>query len=520
MRFRQSYMAKLLAVFLLWLSLAAIVYSRTESNFLRAESGWYLYLSHSPPDLQQRFMKLWATSSYNGHYTPVGFIAEFVTARFVGTWAPFWKWRQITVVALLATILSGLTSNFGRLLGLSPPQRVLSAAALTALFVFQPWMIDFIAWPFLILQLVWLLLTVVALASLMKMVERPSSVAWPWVAIGAAYGSLNFIGLGLMTVGATAAVLAGLLSWEYRTARSKKLVMPLVTLLIVGGLHAFLMLILPRVEGTLQTDRSPHFLSAAFGFVPNFAIAALRTLFSATPLTLRGTDLQADWPYGVALIVILITAVSLIAFQALRSQQSTPALRGSFVLATFGTVCFIALVIIISAREITHPSPNGFGNYLIGSRYLVPGGFALLGLVVLLFVRVNAVPFAVSVIVNLVLLLSAITGNAQFRRNLYPSLEPKSVISHARAWQSIVAMASQCQKAGLPIPNVPLGALTQEFADWDLKLFEPLLRSDLNVAADTSLEFIPWQQISGEPPEQYAKNVPALRDVRENLKLP
>lgn len=512
-------MVKLLAVFLLWLLLAAIVYWPTESNFLRAESGWYLFLSHSPPDLQQRFMKVWATRTYNGHYTPVAFVAEFVTARYVGTWAPFWKWRQITIVALLATLLSGLITDFGRLLGVSPPQRVLSAAALTALFVFQPRMTDFIAWPFMILQLLWLLLTVAALASLIKIVERPNSVAWPWVAIGAAYGSLNVLGLGLTTVGATAAVLAGLLSWEYRTARSKKLVMPLVTLLIAGGLHAFLMLILPRVEGTLQNDRSPHFLSAAFGFVPNFAIAALRALISGSPLTLRGTELQADWPYGVALIVILVVAVSAIAFQALRNQQSTPALRGSFVLATFGTVCFIALVIIISAREITHPSPNGFGNYLIGQRYVVPGGFALLGLVVLLFVRANAVPFSVSVVVNLVLVLSAITGNAQFRRYLYPSLEPKSVISHARAWQSIVTMTRQCQKAGLSIPNVPLGALTQEFADWDLKLFEPLLRADLNVAAETSLEFVPWQQISAEPSEQYAKNVPALREVKENLKL-
>lgn len=512
-------MVKLLAVFLLWLFLAAIVYWRTESNFLRAESGWYLCLSHSPPDLQQRFMKLWATSSYNGHYTPVAFISEFVTARFVGTRAPFWKWRQITVVALLATILSGLTSDFGRLLGLSPPKRVLSAAALTALFVFQPGMTDFIAWPFLIFQLLWLLLTFVALASLMKTVERPDSASWPWLAIGAAYGSLNFVGLGLTTVGATAAVLAGLLSWEYRTARSKKLVMPLVTLLIVSALHAFLMLILPRVEGTLQIDRSPHFLSAAFGFVSNFAVAALRTLISAYPSTLQATELQADWPYGVALIVILVMAASAIAFQALRSQQSTPAQRGSFVLAAFGTVCFIALVILISTREITHPSPNGFGNYLIGQRYLVPGGFALLGLAVLLFVRANAVPFAVCAVVNLVLVLSAITGNAQFRRNVYPNVEPKSVISHDRAWQSIVTMASQCQKAGLPIPNLPLGALTQEFGDWDLKLFEPLLRADLNVAAETSLEFIPWQQISGEPAERYAKDIPALREAKENLKL-
>jgi hypothetical protein len=380
-------------------------------------------------------------------------------------------------------------------------------------------MTDFIAWPFMILQLVWILLTMLGLASLIKIAERPNSPFWPWVAIGAAYGSLNVLGLGVATVAATATVLSGLLFWEYRTARSKKLMMPLVTLLGVGGLHALLMLILPRVEGTSQNDRSLHFLSAAFGFIPSFAVAALRTLISAYPLTLAGAQLQADWPYGVALVVILVT-LSAIAFQVLRNQPSTPARQCTFILAVYGIVCFIALVILISAREIKHPSSDGFRDYLIGSRYLIPGGFALLGVVVLLFIRGNAVPFSVSVVVNLVLFLSAIIGNAQFEKNVYPKLEPKSVVSHARAWQSVVAMASQCQKAGLPIPDVPLGVLTQEFNDWDLKRFEPLLRSDLQAAPDASLDFTSWDGVSGEPPKQYTKNIPALRQVREFLKRP
>lgn len=117
------------------------------------------------------------------------------------------------------------------------------------------------------------------------------------------------------------------------------------------------------------------------------------------------------------------------------------------------------------------------------------------------------------------LLFNAIAGNAQFRRNVYPKVEPKSVVSHARASQSIVAMASQCQKAGLAIPNMPLGVLTQEFSDWDLKLFEPLLRSELKTTTETALQLIPWDQVSKQPPEEYAKNVPSLREVKEILNL-
>jgi len=163
--------------------------------------------------------------------------------------------------------------------------------------------------------------------------------------------------------------------------------------------------------------------------------------------------------------------------------------------------------------------PNGFGDYFSGSRYLIPAQFSLLGFLILLFIRVNAVPFIVSLLVNFFLLCGAIAGNAQFRKNVYPKVEPKSVVSHARAWQSIVAMAAQCQKARLAIPNTPLGVLTQEFADWDLRLFEPLLRSELNIRTETPLEFIPWERVSTELPEEYAKNVPALRDVKQNLAL-
>ncbi|HEX4631621.1 MAG TPA: hypothetical protein VH188_11730 [Chthoniobacterales bacterium] len=80
-------------------------------------------------------------------------------------------------------------------------------------------------------------------------------------------------------------------------------------------------------------------------------------------------------------------------------------------------------------------------------------------------------------------------------------------------------MASQCQKAGLAIPNMPLGVLTQEFSDWDLKLFEPLLRSELKTTTETALQLIPWDQVSKQPPEEYAKNVPSLREVKEILNL-
>lgn len=514
-----SSIVKLLAVFLLWWALTALVYSKVESNFLRAESGWFLFMSKSSPAWQKDFLGILATRTYNGHYTPIALMAEFETAKLVGAMPAFWKWRQITMAALLATVLSSLVKDSCRLCSLAPGKSVAVAIAAPALLIFQPYMTDFIAWPLMVLQLLWQVLTALALLSLLRIVERPTKTHWPWLAVSAAYGSLNILGLGLTTVAAVATVLGGLLFCEYRRNRSKRLAIPLAVLLVVSAIHALLMLVLPHADATPFHARLPHFFSSVFGFVPSFAAAAFRALFSSNLVPVDGLQRWPDWPYGLAFVAIMITSVAAIFFRTLRNPEPTSSQRGAFVLAAFAAVSFMAFAGLISMREFMQPSPNGFGDYFSGSRYLIPAQFSLLGFLILLFIRVNAGPFIVSLLVNFFLLFGAIAGNAQFRRNVYPKVEPKSVVSHARAWQSIVAMAVQCEKARLAIPNAPLGVLTQEFADWDLRLFEPLLRSELKIRTESPLEFIPWERVSTEVPEEYARKVPALRDVKQNLTL-
>ena len=118
----ESTAARVLAfvgIFLLWWILTALVYRHTQSNFLRAESGWYLLVSHSTPAVQHNFEKALLTKSFRGHYAPFGFLAEFVTSKLVGTHAGYWKWRQITVLALMAELER---SGAGRVL--RPPHHV------------------------------------------------------------------------------------------------------------------------------------------------------------------------------------------------------------------------------------------------------------------------------------------------------------------------------------------------------------------------------------------------------------
>lgn len=176
-------------------------------------------------------------------------------------------------------------------------------------------------------------------------------------------------------------------------------------------------------------------------------------------------------------------------------------------------------VVLISVRVWRVPSPHGFADYLTGSRYLIPGSFALAGLIgELLFVFASA-PVLLGGILNAGLAAYAIVGNLQYAANIYPKVNPRSMISHSNAWKSVVAMARECQRAHLAIPNVPLGVLTQEFDDWDLKVFEPLLRADLKAPPETTLSFIAWPRLTNQLPNEYDRDVPSLGEVRKRLHL-
>lgn len=86
----------------------------------------------------------------------------------------------------------------------------------------------------------------------------------------------------------------------------------------------------------------------------------------------------------------------------------------------------------------------------------------------------------VVVAVSLCLGLASYLAHPGYERRLLPRVAPLNFISHDRGWRLIVASAREAKSAQLPIPNLPVGALTQEFYDFDLRLFEPLLHDELH----------------------------------------
>jgi hypothetical protein len=510
-----------ICIFLSWWVLTALVYHHTPSNFLRAESGWYLFLAQSTPAIQQDFVKDALTKSFHGHYAPFAFLAEFATAKFVGTYAGFWKWRQITVLALLATILFFCTRNSGYALQLSRLKASFSAVGLTAILIFQPQMRDFVAWPFMILQLFWLLFSVTALLSLVQMARYPTAAIWPWLAAAAAYASLHFLGLGLATVAATAAGMAG--SWwalRGRTADVSRITAPLWSMIAITTLHAVVMWKFARAEAIAAASpewQPLSFLTAALGFIPNFVFATLHSLLSTGKPIPDVWQSAQDWPYGVAILLGFGFVLSSAFFRCRREPNTRN--RARFILQTFASVSFLLTIALISIRQWHEPSPRGFMDYLSGSRYLILSTFALAGMLAEVLFLLASAPILLSAILSVGLGVCAIVGNLQYAANVYPKISPNSIISHAHAWRSVVALARECQKADLAIPNVPLGTLTQEFHSWDLKLFEPLLRADLKIPPETSLQFAPWDSFSNTTPNEYSRQTSFLVDVRKTLHL-
>lgn len=514
---RSSRFSQAIGIFLFWWILTAFVYHDTPSNFLRAESGWYLFLSQSTPVVQYNFQRDALTMSFKGHYTPIAFLAEFATAKLVGTRGWFWKWRQITTVALLATLFFLFARASGSAVQLPRAKASIAAFGLTALLIFQPQMREFVAWPYMILQLTWLLCSTVALMSLVQMALRPAETVWPWLAAGAAYTSLHFLGLGIATL---AAIGIGMATLQHIIRRgtpkdASKISVPFLTMIALGALHAAVMWKFPRPDGLalLPAWQPLPFLAAALGFIPNFALATLRSLFSTSPVILGSSQTTPDWPYGLAIFFGFGFLVSCAFFRCIR--EPTAPNRARLILLVFSSMLFLAMIAMIAIRQWREPTTDGFATYLVGSRYLVPSTFALAGIIAEFLFLAATAPIVLNALLSLSLGVGAILGQFQYAAHVYPKTMPLSMIAHDQAWRSVVAMARECRHADLAIPNVPLGALTQDFYDWDLKLFEPLLRADLELPSGTSLQLRSWDGL----PNEYYRDVPSLAQVKKRLLL-
>jgi hypothetical protein len=511
--------AGLIIHFAIWFLLVAVCYRHTQSAFLRAESGWYEFLSHS--DQRRHFLIYLLTYSYHGHYTPLAFVAEFELTRLVGPRELFWKWRQITVLSLLAMTISVFTSRLARDSRVSIVPAAALAVGITALFVFQPQMTDFIAWPFLVMQLECLLLTVTALAALVQIAGDSKRLRWIWIATACAYGAMHATGLGLTTVGATGVVFLLLLSSDYTKTRPltrPHLAAALAIMIVLAAIHGACMYWLPSADTPVAMHHRIA-IKPLLGFTWMFLISIFRNVIGANPATADSVKmLSSQWLFGSAFLIasafMLIRSIRIIRHSS-RAEQRT-----ALLLHVFSIMAFIGVLLLIIARQLSDGSENQFGGFLTGPRYLVPVSFTLLGSIISIALSAarRARPWVTATLL-IGIGITAYVANQQYVARVWPTVDPRTTISHAKAWSLLVETAREARSAGLSVPNVPMGALTMEFYTWDLELFEPLLRYELRLPPDEKIAFASWDVFAAGIPEEYAVSVPSLRPLVELLNL-
>jgi hypothetical protein len=503
------------------------VYRRAPSNFLRAESGAYLISAHCDAQTRSAARAELVRYSWNGHYTPLAFLAEFGAARLIGTNGTLWRARQIFVLAAAVAGVFAFSCAAASRLGVPRSAAIAMSTAVAASVAFQPPMLDFISWPFMVLQLLWIGCAAVVMYALVRFGGAPSEKRWLLIAALCACGSVHISGLGLILVGACAAVLGGILLivWRGKAGDSQRDTRVIGTVLIVmlalTLLHVWATLYLDYAPAAAAADQfSPERLALLFGFVWQFAIAGLTSFVPTLAATPNRGVFAHLWPVGVALIAGLVTAVIAL-WRRAAARQDDERRMTAFVLHTFSISAFCVLVLLVLVRVHTKGIAelgNELANFTWGPRYVIPLHTVLLASAAAIassFARYA--PRAGSVIFCSIA-LAALLAQSAFQRTAAKHLLPQTMISHDAAWALVLDTVRECRAQQLPVPDVPLGALAQEFADTTLRKVEPLLRRDLRLPASEAIEMIAWADYVAGNRERY-RGVAALKRLERKLGL-
>ena len=395
------------------------------------------------------------------------------------------------------------------------------ASGIPALFIFQPSMLEFVAWPVLIFFLGTLFFSMLALYALVQLARNPSQRKWIWFAVGAAYASTHCTGLGLINVLATAAVL-GIFVLRVSYGRlpqfldvRRTIIIALVTLAVVALLHVLCMQLFrtPPAQGA-KTDYLNVWLALGLIAAAFFSAAQALIVFRFLP-AFHSEVIMSLWPWSVFLIVLVVIFLVILVRQYQRAPNTGRLVQ--LVLHSFSIVAFASFLFLGLTRSVAEPDENWMLGYIIASRYLVMANFALFGsftgLAILLAGKLGKFCAVVFVMLGLV----SLVANKQYARSAFPDVQSTFTVSHGRAWRTIVSMARQCRAANLPVPDVPMKVVS-EFP-WPLHYYESLLRYSLKLKPDEKIDFVQWNQLDATTHRRYETAAPSIREAFKLLKV-
>jgi hypothetical protein len=480
----------------------ATVYRRAPINFLRAESGWFLREAHADDRTRQAFEAEFFTHSYNGHYTPLAFVAEARTARLLGTAGEWWRARQIIALSAVAAILVLAARSIGAAFGVAPLARTAIASLVASAAVFQPLMLEFIGWPCMVLQRVWLGLLISTLDALVKVATSTEKTRWAWVAALTAYTSMHATGLGLIAVAAVGSSLFAVLVVCRATScsdfanHSRGITAAALTMLLLAAIHGSAMIGLPDLSGSKDHHAAVLWsgIPAMLGFVWHFVTAGARSLLSFSPTLPGSRTIAYCWPQG---LLVLTGVVAAVACAAQRVRQA-PTAQGitRLVLYAFSAGAFFGMLGLILMRAMHSPSTremiSHLALYTAVPRYLLLIPFLFIPVIVHFLVALSLRAERTAAITCFAFAIAAPVAQIGFADSAYRFVARAPSLNHSGVWASILVAVRDCRAADLPVPNFPLKALAVEFEEVMLSDFEPLLRRDLSLRSDEHITFAPW----------------------------
>lgn len=372
---------------LAWFIVIAIYYRLFgfPTQYMRAESGVFMQIAHLPKDQALEEMSRYLLRAYSGHFSPLGFCAEFLQSRLFGPNELPWFIRQCMALAVFSSVTSAAVRE------VLPTKSLTAALALTAIVAFHPFMAELVSWPFMFFQIACLTCLSAAMLFLSRFAKNPTAKN-AWLCSMSGYVSMHFFGVGLAI---SAATLSTLLLTAFVLGRLRTAAPGLVLGGVITALHAIpMMLDGGGSNGVIQTQAS---VIRFFVLITEQPLAALRSTI-VTPwiispnLTIPNT--HAIW--GVALVagICIGLATSWRKAAAFETLGNTPAM--TLVLGVYFLTC-----ILIVARLRAELDATSLTVFLIGGRYLIfPLFFGILALATCRIRSVFAVIAAIAMMIS------------------------------------------------------------------------------------------------------------------------
>ena len=452
------------------------------ATFLRAESGVYLDMAFSTWNTQLTFIRHYVLASYNGHFTPVVFFAEFIQSKLYATSEAAWFWRQMIVCGMLGTSILWFSAEICRVAGASQIVALMAGIAGAIFFLYQPALIGLVTWPFMVCQLLALSIMVLSGFFLMRYLRTRASSNFAGF-IFAAYATMHASGVG----GATSigALIAGaVMIWLMRSTGeidavgARSACRFLVIAGVLTGGHTVMMTVGANVPAEAGTPLSIVEDIRRFGWLfVGSLYAGIRELWGGGQL--QWPDRRLGTTEAVYGITLLLLGSALLTSLGTRYRATRDAIQlACFALIAYPLTTMVIYVAMITFRLRATHDEQILLSYLVGERYVI---FPALYLFIMAGVATIILLYSLGqrgIFIMFIAAFGAIFGAAEFTYKVMPTIWPWTQILAEPIWDHVVAEARAAIAPGKLVRNSDLSMVGVEFKS-DLKRRRNLLEHAL-----------------------------------------